>query len=84
MVGNDFVRPRPRLQLAAPGVTVEPPAPLAITPIIRSHQEHIPVAVKRSEKPRFSQWLDVAHRHSFIIFSALFLLVAVSGIEVGS
>src|SRR6185437_8836362 len=82
MVGNDFVGVRPRLQLAALAAD-DTLTPLAITPVVTSHQEVVTVAVSSSTQPIHRQIGGLAYRHSLIVFALLFLLVSASGIEVG-
>ncbi|HSX45442.1 MAG TPA: L,D-transpeptidase [Candidatus Saccharimonadia bacterium] len=96
MVGNDFLVPRSRLGLTTPANTEEA-ALQSITPIITSTEEIIPVTVAtpatavvpipviptKQRNWNLGQPLDALYRHSFVVFTLLFLLVGASGIEVG-
>lgn len=87
MVGNEFIMPT-HLHVAAPPAKIDLARDEIEVPVIPveaiSQLDIIPVSINdASSASHFSQWLDVVHSHSFIVFMALFLLVAASGIEVG-
>lgn len=87
MVGNEFVVPA-RLPAVSARVKLSRVRDEDSVPVIPveaiSHLEIIPVTVNDTAAvSQLSKLLDLIHRQSFIVFAALFLLVAASGIEVG-
>src|ERR1700752_1928820 len=85
MVGNEFILPQPRLQVAAPAVTLEPVVSTSIVPVEATPQpELIPVTVITSREPVLSRFVDLLHQYSIGVFALLFLLVGAAGIQVGN
>jgi len=84
-VGNDFVLSQPVLQAATALPAPEQFVGLMSIPVETvDHQELIPVSIARQHGSPFTRALDLAHRHSLVAFALLFLLVASSGLQVGS
>lgn len=80
IVGNEFIVPVRRMQVATPISAIPAPPPVLVSN--RMVLEDVEIGFEKVSRPKWL--LDFAHRHSIIVFALLFLIVGSSAIQVGS
>lgn len=78
-IGNEFVLPQPRLQVAVPAIT---PQPVAVLPLIPSHDFTPPSELASAPMRPPERLLNFMHSHSLVTFALLFLLVGSTASQV--
>lgn len=89
VVGNEFLVPRPGLQIAAaaPAVNLKPVVVIPVVPEAAPPTFAVAVHSPKKQSSRlgpFQHLIDYAHKHSLVSFALLFLAVGASGLQVAA